>query len=251
MGNISGASKRIAGRPSSRQPKIKNTIIVTAMKPIQPPGSVVMKVASCCATPDCAMTHAMLSAQPRIIKIAPVSAAVSTSISYSFFKLKPPYKKMPASMAYSTASVDTSVAVATPPPTAPRIKNGSSRAGPAIMKVRRMVMNGARLTPSVCSCRAFQRANAASATSSTMATTTPLLKRPAIDTPATEPNTISTMLGGTVSAMAAPVASSAIISRGLWPRRFISGNKAGATVAMSDTLEPEMPDTINSEPNST
>ena len=72
-----------------------------------------------------------------------------------------------------------------------------------------------------------------------------------MDTPATEPSTISTMLGGTVSAIAAPVASSATISPGLWPRRFISGNSAGATVAMSDTLDPEMPDTMNSEPSST
>ena len=62
---------------------------------------------------------------------------------------------------------------------------------------------------------------------------------------------MSTMLGGTVSAMAAPVASSAIISLGLCPRRFISGNSAGATVAMSDTLEPEMPETMKSEPSST
>ena len=51
------------------------------------------------------------------------------------------------------------------------------------------------------------------------------MNRPAIDTPATEPSTISTMLGGTVSAMAAPVASSAIISFGWWPRRFISGKQ--------------------------
>ena len=43
----------------------------------------------------------------------------------------------------------------------------------------------------------------------------------------------------------------AIISGGLWPRRFISGNSAGATVAMSDTLEPEMPETMKSEPSST
>ena len=84
-----------------------------------------------------------------------------------------------------------------------------------------------------------------------MAITTPLWNRPAIDTPATEPSTMSTLLGGTVSAMAAPVASSAIISLGLCPRRFISGNSAGATVAMSDTLEPEMPETMKREPSST
>ena len=71
----------------------------------------------------------------------------------------------------------------------------------------------------------------------------PLANRAAIEMPATEPITIRTMLGGTVSAMMAPVPSSATISSGLLPRRFISGNKAGATVAMSDTFEPEMPDT--------
>ena len=54
-----------------------------------------------------------------------------------------------------------------------------------------------------------------------------------------------------MSAIAAPVARSAIISRGSWPRRFISGKSAGATVAMSETLEPEMPETRNSEPSST
>jgi hypothetical protein len=72
-----------------------------------------------------------------------------------------------------------------------------------------------------------------------------------METPATAPSTISTMLGGTVSAMAAPVLSRAIISLGFWPRRFISGKRAGATVAMSDTFEPEMPETMKSDPSST
>lgn len=71
----------------------------------------------------------------------------------------------------------------------------------------------------------------------------PLANSAAIDTPATEPMTMSTMDGGTVSAMIAPVPSKATISAGLLPRRFISGNRAGATVAMSDTFEPEMPET--------
>ena len=159
--------------------------------------------------------------------------------------------KMPASAAYSTASVDTSVAVATPPPTAPRIKNGNNSAGAATKNVLRTSGNDTRLAPSITSCRAFQRANTASATSSTIAITTPALNKPAIDTPATAPSTISTMDGGTVSAIAAPVARSAIISFGLWPRRFISGNKAGATAAMSDTFEPEIPETINSDPSNT
>ena len=77
------------------------------------------------------------------------------------------------------------------------------------------------------------------------------MNSPAIETPATEPSTISTIEGGTVSAIAAPVARSAISSLGLWPRRFISGKRAGATVAMSETFEPEMPETRNSEPSIT
>ena len=84
-----------------------------------------------------------------------------------------------------------------------------------------------------------------------MAMTKPAVKSPAMDTPAAEPSTISTIDGGTVSAIAAPVASRAVISAGEWPRRRISGNSAGATVAMSDTLDPEIPDTRNIEPSST
>ena len=76
-----------------------------------------------------------------------------------------------------------------------------------------------------------------------MAMAKPEVKSPAMETPAAEPSTISTMEGGTVSAMIAPVPSSATISSGRLPRRFISGNSAGATVAMSDTFDPEMPDT--------
>ena len=147
--------------------------------------------------------------------------------------------------------VDTSVAVATPPPTALRMRKGSTSAGAAISSSLATVAMGARRMPSITSWRAFQRASTTRVSRSTMAITTPLWNRPAIDTPATEPSTMSTMLGGTVSAMAAPVASSAIISLGLCPRRFISGNSAGATVAMSDTLEPEMPETMKSEPSST
>ena len=81
--------------------------------------------------------------------------------------------------------------------------------------------------------------------------TNPEVKRPAMEIPAADPSTISTIEGGTVSAIAAPVARSAIISLGAWPRRFISGKSAGATVAMSETFDPEMPETRNSEPRST
>jgi hypothetical protein len=46
-----------------------------------------------------------------------------------------------------------------------------------------------------------------------------------------------------VSAMTAEAPSSATKSPSSAPRRFISGNIAGATAAMSAALEPEMPDT--------
>ena len=111
--------------------------------------------------------------------------------------------------------------------------------------------NGARRTPSSSSPRAFQRAAAARMSRRKKATTKPLANSAAMEIPATEPMTMSTMEGGTVSAMMAPVPRSATISSGLLPRRFISGNRAGATVAMSETLEPEMPETRKSEPSST
>ena len=84
-----------------------------------------------------------------------------------------------------------------------------------------------------------------------MAMAKPLVNSPAMDTPATDPSTISTMDGGTVSAIAAPVANKAVISGAEWPRRRISGNSAGATVAMSDTFDPEIPDTRNIDPSRT
>jgi hypothetical protein len=102
---------------------------------------------------------------------------------------------------------------ATPPPTALRIRKGST-AGAAMRPAADSGHRRAR-TPSITSWRAFHRASTRSASSSTMATTKPLWNSPAIETPATEPSTISTMLGGTVSAIAAPVASSATISFGL------------------------------------
>ena len=54
--------------------------MVRPMKLIQPPGSPVMKAAMPCATPACVIAHAIAMAVPRIIRIAPVSAAVSTNI---------------------------------------------------------------------------------------------------------------------------------------------------------------------------
>ena len=72
-----------------------------------------------------------------------------------------------------------------------------------------------------------------------------------IDTPVTEPMVISTRLGGTVSVCAPVADSSATRSPGLAPRLIISGNRAGATAAMSAAFEPEMPDTRYIAPTST
>jgi hypothetical protein len=73
----------------------------------------------------------------------------------------------------------------------------------------------------------------------------------AIDTPVTEPMVISTRLGGMVSVCAPVAASSASSSPGLSPRARISGNRTGATAAMSAALEPEMPETRYIAPTST
>ena len=70
--------------------------------------------------------------------------------------------------------VETSVAVATPPPTALRIKKGKTKAGPAINKAFQIILKVERLTLSICSWRAFQRAKATKANNNTPAITTPL-----------------------------------------------------------------------------
>ena len=54
-----------------------------------------------------------------------------------------------------------------------------------------------------------------------------------------------------VSVIAPVAASKAASSSGSEPRFFISGNRAGATAAMSATLEPEIPDTRNIAPSNT
>ena len=73
----------------------------------------------------------------------------------------------------------------------------------------------------------------------------------AIETLATEPMTISTTLGGIVSAIAPEDASSETSSPGFIPRAFISGKSTGATAAMSAAFAPEMPDTRYIAPSST
>ncbi len=83
----------------------------------------------------------------------------------------------------------------------------------------------------------------ASAAASSTAGISPAVNSAAMEIPVTEPKVISTRLGGIVSAMAAEEESNATISPSRMPRARISGNRAGATAAMSAALEPEMPET--------
>ena len=94
-----GAKIKIAGKPSSKHPKIKNTRIVTTMKAAIPPGRVVKKSDKLCTTPLCVMAQAMAEAVPKISKIAPLKAAVSTSIAYTLRQPRPPYNTWPIIMA--------------------------------------------------------------------------------------------------------------------------------------------------------
>ena len=79
----------------------------------------------------------------------------------------------------------------------------------------------------------------------------PPANRAEMDTPATAPMAMSTMLGGIVSDIAQEAAIRAAICPGSLPRFFISGMRIGATAAMSAILEPEMPETRKIAPNST
>ena len=145
----------------------------------------------------------------------------------------------------------TSVAVATPSTTAPRITNGSSSAGIATTKVRHTSRPGARSTPDRSSRPAARRAIRPSTQARNKPGSSPAVNSPAIDTDVTDPITISTMEGGIVSLMAPEAASNATSSPSSAPRRFISGNSTGATAAMSAALDPLMPDTSRIAPIST
>ena len=81
IGNMIGASSTIAGTPSRTQPSTMNTAIETSMKPNQPPGRFDMYPVSWNAKPVWVSAQAIAEAVPRIIRIAPLSAAVSTSMS--------------------------------------------------------------------------------------------------------------------------------------------------------------------------
>ena len=62
---------------------------------------------------------------------------------------------------------------------------------------------------------------------------------------------MKTTLGGMVSAIAPDAANNETSSPGFMPRAFISGNKTGATAAMSAALAPDMPETRYIAPRST
>ncbi len=148
--------------------------------------------------------------------------------------------------------VETSTAVATPSTTAARMRNGRISAGIAITKARADLGAGGALAhdeivvrPSGTTRRPRAPAQAPAAGSS------PPVNSAAIETLATEPITISTTLGGIVSAIAPEAASSETSSPGFIPRAFISGNSTGATAAMSAAFAPEMPDTRYIAPSST
>ncbi len=71
MGYMSGAISTMAGSPSRIQPSTRKTMMETAMKPIQPPGSAAMKFARSWAMPAWVMAQAMATAQARIMRMAP------------------------------------------------------------------------------------------------------------------------------------------------------------------------------------
>ena len=73
----------------------------------------------------------------------------------------------------------------------------------------------------------------------------------AIDTPVTEAIAISTIDGGMVSLIAPDAASSETNSPSFMPRLRISGNRTGATAAMSAVFEPEIPETSKIAPSRT
>ena len=139
--------------------------------------------------------------------------------------------------------VETSVAVATPSITAPRMTKGSNSAGSAIKKARQISRPVARLDCDMSAPRERYQTSAHSMSPMTRAGNRPPWNSAAIEMPVTEPMAMRMRLGGTVSVCAPVAASSAASSARSAPRFSISGNSAGATAAMSAAFEPEIPDT--------
>ena len=139
--------------------------------------------------------------------------------------------------------VETSVAVAIPPITAPSTRNGSSSAGTAMKNFRRIAAAAGRAAPRSRSWPDRTKTMAAMEKAATAAGSSPPVNSAAMDTPVTDPMMITTRLGGIVSPIAPEADSIPTNSPGCQPRRFISGKSTGATAAMSAALAPEIPDT--------
>src|ERR1700730_19267893 len=97
-----------------------------------------------------------------------------------------------------TPTVETSVAVATPPMTAARITNGRVRPGTAITKVRVIRDTGARVPAPISAPRERNQATTTSPRARTNAGNKPPVNRATIEMLVTEPIVISTRLGGIV-----------------------------------------------------
>ena len=135
--------------------------------------------------------------------------------------------------------------------TAKRITKGRVRPGTAIRKARSHLFTGGRAPPPVSARRERNQATTTNANAATAAGNRPPVNRAAIEMLVTEPIVISTRLGGIVSDIALEVASSEASSPGWAPRRRISGNRIGATAAMSAAFDPEIPETRYIAPSST
>src|SRR4051812_9227611 len=119
------------------------------------------------------------------------------------------YTSRPSAAVYTTPTVETSVAVATPSITAARITNGSVSPGIAMTNVRTISDTGARGPPPGSMWRGRDQPPTTSAPAATAAGNSPPVNSAVIDTLVTEPMVISTRLGGIVSDIALELASSA------------------------------------------
>jgi len=117
--------------------------------------------------------------------------------------------------------------------------------------VRAISIAGARVPTPVSAPRARNQATTTRPSAATNAGSKPPVNSATIVKLVTEPIVISTRLGGIVSDIALGVASSEASSPEWAPRRSISGNRIGATAAISTAFDPEIPDTRYIAPSST
>ena len=86
----------MAGMPSSTLPRMMKATIETAMKPAAPPGRLPIALAKLLEKPDWVNAHAMPVAVPMMNRMAPDSAAVSTSIGSTRCHCMRRYTSIPA-----------------------------------------------------------------------------------------------------------------------------------------------------------